>query len=340
MRHFCGRILTHHKSESTLQTRTRRRKVGGWFPLLLLSGVLSPCLTWSPQMPSLDENIFANRAGTTSFRFELSQGVIVVPVSINGSKPLRFVLDSGSTRTLIDQSVAASLDLNEGEESSLQGAGTGRIPIRALHNVDLKFPGLESKGYECFTIDLGPVNKAMGAREDGILGYNFFARFVVTIDFEAKRLDVDLPSAFHQPSAYEELPLQIHGKWAYVKGELAFPDQIPVQDNFFIDSGSSDAVDHPIVKTLHEKKPTTTGVGLGTPVEGALAVATSFRVGSFSVEGPIVACCGATDATSRMMGTEILRRFTVIFDYPSSRLFLKPNGALNDPFGPLPPSPH
>ena len=111
-----------------------------------------------------------------------------------------------------------------------------------------------------------------------------------------------------------------------------------VHDSFFIDSGSSDAVDHPIVKKLKAKAAATSGVGLGTPVEGALAVATFFRIGSFTLKGPIVACCGATDATSRMIGTEILRRFTVVFDYPSSRLFLKPNGAFGESFGTLPPA--
>ncbi|MGC2656374.1 MAG: hypothetical protein WA324_00245, partial [Bryobacteraceae bacterium] len=144
-------------------------------------------------------------------------------------------------------------------------------------------------------------------------------------------------SAFRPQSSFEELPLEIRDKWVFVKGELLFPDMAPVEDSFFVDSGSSDAVDHPIVKTIQARKATTTGVGLGAPVEGALAVATSFRIGTFKIKGPIVACCGATDATSRMLGTEILRRFTVIFDYPSSRLFLKKNRALDDPFGPIPP---
>jgi Aspartyl protease len=309
-----------------------------WRTGLLLAGLLLSSSSLLPQSSPPDDNIFANGAANTRFPFELSKGVIIVPVSIHGSRPLRFVLDTGSTRTLIDRTVAASLGLKEGEASSLQGAGQGRIPIHALHDVDLRMPGLESKGYDCFTIDLAPVGKAVGTTEDGVLGYNFFARFVVTIDFEAKQLTVALPAAFHPPTNFEELPLEIRGKWAYVKGELVFPGRVATQDSFFIDSGSSDAVDHPIVKTLQTKKATETGVGIGTPVEGALAKAISLRIGTFTLGGPIVACCGATDATSRMIGTEVLRRFNVILDYPSSRLFLKPNRAFQDSFGSLPPA--
>jgi hypothetical protein len=250
--------------------RNRGIATGAWSAGLLLTSVLlcSPLPSAAPSSP-VDENEFANGKGSTSFPFEVSEGVILVPVSIHGSPPLRFVLDSGSTRTLIDRTVAASLGLKEGAASSLQGAGQGRIPIHALHGVDLQMPGLASKGYDCFTIDLKPVGKTVGIQEDGILGYDFFARFALTVDFESKQLTLALPAAFHRPSNFEELPLEIRGKWAYVKGELLFPGPVTIEDSFFIDSGSSDAVDHPIVKTLQSKRGTQTGVGLGTPVEGA-----------------------------------------------------------------------
>jgi hypothetical protein len=311
------------------------------FALLLVGLLLMSCQLFP--LPPLraqnrpEQNVFDNKANRASFPFELSQGEVIVPISIQGSRPLRFVLDSGSTRTLLDRQVAASLGLREGEEGSLQGAGKGRIPIHALQNVDLRMPGLESKGYDCFAVDLAPVGEAVGTREDGILGFNFFARFVITLDFEAKQMTIELPGAFHPRRGFEELSLKIQDKWAFVNGTLTFPDSISVQDSFFIDSGSSDAVDHPIVKTIQTKAATTTGVGLGTPVQGALAVATSFQIGRFIVRGPIVACCGATDATSRMIGTEILRRFTVIFDYPLNRLFLMANHAIDEPFGPITP---
>jgi hypothetical protein len=284
------------------------------------------------QNDAADLNVFANAAGRTSFPIELSEGMVIVPVSINGSRPLRLVLDSGSTRTLVDRALSTSLKLKEGDASTLQGAGAGRIPIHGLHDVELRMPGLETRGYDCFTADLKPLEQSTGTRVDGILGFGFLARFVVTVDFEAKQMTVELPTAFHARPGFEELPLEIRDQWAFVKGELVFPGTVTVQDSFFIDSGSSDAVDHPIVKTLQSRRSSTSGVGLGTPGEGAVAEATSFRIGDFTMKGPTVACCGATDATSRMIGTDVLRRFTVIFDYPSSRLFLKPNRSLHAPF--------
>jgi len=148
----------------------------------------------------------------------------------------------------------------------------------------------------------------------------------VTVDYRAKRPTFIPPEAFRPPNgAAEELPIEMREKWAFVKAVLVLPGPVAVQDSFLIDSGSSDAVDHPIVMHLQSRTSGTSGVGLGAPIQGATAHAASFRLGRYSVTGPMVSCCGATDATSKLIGNEVLRHFAVTFDYPSSRIFITPN---------------
>jgi hypothetical protein len=240
------------------------------------------------------------------------------------------VLDTGSTRNLIDRKLATELGLKATGTGSMQGAGKGRTSIEYIHDVKLGLPGVESVGYDLSTADLQPLETSVGAKVDGIIGYEFFSRFVVTVDFETKQLTISLPEAFHASSAAQVLPIELRDKWAFVKGELVLPGPVTVQDSFLIDSGSSDAVDHPIVMTLQSRVPSKSGVGLGEEVQGATARATSFHLGRYAVEGPLVACCGGTDATSKLIGSEILRRFTVTFDYPSSRILLTPNSNYGD----------
>jgi hypothetical protein len=161
---------------------------------------------------------------------------------------------------------------------------------------------------------------------DGILGYEVFSRFVVTVDYKDRRLTVTFPEAFHPAGeSAQMLPLELRDKWAFVKGELVLPGPVTVQDSFLVDSGSSDAVDHPIVMNLQSQTPAASGVGLGAATQGATAQATAFRLGRYTVNAPIVSCCGATDATSRLIGNEVLRQFTVTFDYPHARIFIAPN---------------
>jgi hypothetical protein len=302
---------------------------------LAASGMAAQQLAAQKTSPD-SRDVFAGANQSTTFPFEWREGMIVLPLSVHGSKSFRFVLDSGSTRTLIDRAVAASLGLKTGEASSAQGAGAGRVRLEAVHGVDLQLPGLESKGYDVYTADLAPLEQTLKTRVDGIVGYDLLARFAVTVDFAARQVTIASPSAFHPDTRAEQIPLDIHGKWAFLRGELVLPGPVTVQDNFFIDSGSSDAVDHPVVKTMQSRTASASGVGLGTPVEGAVARALSFRLGSFVMQGPLVSCCGATEETSRMIGTEILRRFTVTFDYPSSQLFLLPNDALHESFAASP----
>jgi len=269
---------------------------------------------------------FDAQSKMSTFAFDWRKGMIFVPVRLNGSRPLSFVLDTGSTRNIVDRTLAKSLGLKASGTGSMQGAGAGRIPVAFIRDVSIGLPGLKSTGYELSTADLRPLEASLGVRVDGILGYEIFRRFVVTVDYEAKRLTLTLPESFRPTSkSAQVLPIEVRDRWAFVKGELVLPGPVAVQDSFLIDSGSSDAVDHPIIMKLQSRVAGTSGVGLGAPIEGETAQATSFRLGRFAVPSPIVSCCGATEATSRIIGNEVLRRFTVTFDYPSSRIFLTPN---------------
>jgi hypothetical protein len=277
---------------------------------------------------------FAAGRRESTFGFDWHNGMIFIPVCLNGSRPLSFVLDSGSARTIVDRALATSLGLKASGSGSLQGAGAGRVPIEFIHDVSIALPGVESTGHELSAADLQPLEASLGVRVDGIIGYELLSRFVVTVDYEAKTLTVNLPGSFHASNAAQAIPIELRDKWAFVKAELVLPGPVTVQDSFLIDSGSSDEVDHPIVMKLETRVPATSGVGLGTQVQGATAQATSLRLGRYSIMAPTLSCCGASDATSRLIGNEVLRRFTVTFDYPSSRIFITPNSYFEKPLRP------
>jgi len=299
--------------------------------LSIMALTISPVVLHARPSDLATETASTSGSKATTFPFDWRKGMICVPARINGSRPLTFVLDSGSTRMLIDRRLAADLGLKTSGKGSLQGAGAGRIPLEFIHDVSLALPGVESKGYEFSTADLQPLEASLGVKVDGILGYELFSRFVVTVDYETKSLTVTVPEEFHPGNTAEMLPIEIRDKWPFVQAELLLPGPVTVQDSFLIDSGSSDAVDHPIVMNLQSRVSSESGVGLGTSVSGATARAISFRLGRYTIAAPTVSCCGATEATSKLIGSEVLRRFMVTFDYPSSRIFIKPNSDLAKP---------
>jgi len=150
--------------------------------LLTMALAVAPVAVWSQVLDPSREVTFTAGSGKSTFAFRWNKGMIFVPIRLNGSRPLSFVLDTGSTRTIVDRALATSLGLKTSGSSSLQGAGAGRVPIEFIHDVSVTLPGIESAGYELSTADLQPLEASLGVRVDGILGYEVFSRFVVTVD--------------------------------------------------------------------------------------------------------------------------------------------------------------
>ena len=284
-----------------------------------------------PQSPELNSDRFLQATRVTTFPVRIQDDLVYIPTEIGG-RHLWFALDSGSSRVLLDRSLAAALGLKMEGASSTQGAGAGRIPTQSVRNVNIRVPGIESTYAEISTIDLKGSSQEVVKSVDGILGYDFLARFIVTVDYEHGTLTVQAPETFVPPFEAEAIPITFHGKWPIAKAELLLSNDVVLQDHFLVDPGSSDAVDHPAVKSMESKRQTTTGVGLGTPGSGYLGVLWGFRWGEFTLRDVPSACCGATEETSRLIGGEVLRRFTVTFDYPPSRILLRPNGNFNSHF--------
>jgi hypothetical protein len=249
--------------------------------------------------------------------------LVIVDVTLNGSRPLSFVLDSGSARMVVDNAVSRELGLHQTGAETIGGAGAGRVPVHRIDHVGYALGGLTPAECEFVAADLSPVTQQIGHRVDGIVGYHFFNRFIITIDYAHHELYVRERGA-ELNNAGEELPIRINKGWSFVRGTLGVEGERAVTDEFLIDSGSDDAIDHPVAQQVHDRTATRTGNGLGASVAGFLATADSFRLGSHELRNLPISCCGGTEQTSRLIGGAVLSRFTVTFDYPHSRIFLAP----------------
>lgn len=286
----------------------------------------------------------AEQAGNESYRFasggstaipiELTQNVVFFQATLKGSnRPLWLSLDSGSGSTYLDEAVAGQLGLKTSGGGSVHGAGSGEVPVQYVDGVTFELPGLEVRSDRINITNLKPLNEQLGRTEDGFLGYDFLSRFVVTVDYAAGKLTIYDPATFKYSGAGEILPLTFKHHWPYVHGTIKVKG-VPAQSGeFLVDSGSGDAVDHPaILKSTAPLRKIQTGVGLGTPTEGALGRAEYFVLGNYRLSAPIVSCCSANPDDQEKIGGEVLRRFRVIFDYPHGRIILERGAHFSEPF--------
>lgn len=262
---------------------------------------------------------------TISIPFDFAGDEIFVPVRVNGSAPLWFSLDSGASSTIVDSTRARALGLNTGEVAEGRGAGTGSVAYTHIASpVSLAVGTLPASSYTMIAIDLSGPAKNAGHAMDGILGYEFLARYVVGIDYQRHRITISEPDAFHPPHGYTPLPLHIYRKLPFVDAELKVPGVPATTGRFLIDTGSADAVDHPLIRqSKGEVHTTVTGVGLGQPTTGWSGKAEYFRLGPTVIHQPLLACCGGNELNQQMIGAAILERFRLIFDYPHERLYVR-----------------
>ena len=124
-----------------------------------------------------------------------------LPVSINGGKPLKLLLDTGASGILINRRAAERVAVQRIAEIKFGGIGdqgeqTGYTAL-ADH---VRIGEVEFRNYIIEVSDKKSV-----ADEDGLIGTDVFSRFLVTLDFYKRELRLD-PLPKHQVTAAEDEP--------------------------------------------------------------------------------------------------------------------------------------
>ena len=121
-------------------------------------------------------------------KFRLVQDyLIIVPVQINDSETLEFLLDTGTNTNIIIPEVAARLNLRPVDRIEIVTvAGSVIAPRSFLPRLTLG--GKSAVNTEILWSDL-PELRRLDNRISGILGQNFLAQFNFTLDFRQRRIN-------------------------------------------------------------------------------------------------------------------------------------------------------
>src|SRR4029450_5898168 len=119
--------------------------------------------------------------------FEFDNQHIVLRGLLQGKDSVTIVLDTGASNGLVDSARAVSAGIRLRGESNVQGAG-GAVPGGRAHDVRVDLPGLELRDVDMASADLASLAAQAGRGLDLILGYPLLSRFVVEVDYRARRL--------------------------------------------------------------------------------------------------------------------------------------------------------
>jgi predicted aspartyl protease len=294
---------------------------------------LTLCVTIRSQ--TTPDHTFYNEAKRTTIPFELFKNQIFVPMQVNGSRPLWFILDTGANTAAVDEALAKRLGLMPEGEAATQGVGSHDVAMKFLKNIKFSLPGLDFVDEKVITLDYRPNFAFQGRETEGVFSYDFLKRFVVTIDYAHRLLSVAEPDTALSavPKEGEVFPLTFQHGLPFVEAEVTVPGNAPQRTTFLVDVGSGDSVDWPKLGISKGKLlETVSGVGLGDNEMRGITGLGKLRLGKFEFDEIPVHCCGGNELGNHLIGGDLLKRFTVTLDFQHQRMMLVPNDSISKAF--------
>ncbi len=272
---------------------------------------------------------------------ELGSNKPWVQVSVNNSKPMWFILDSGAGEgSMLDKDAAARLKLESGSETDAHiGAGEGvRVGVSNIPSATLRVAEDTMTVRNMMVFSLQHVEPFEGRHIEGLLGADFLHRNVVEIDYAKLKMRIIDPADYKPNSSAIVVPINTDEGLCMAEGAIQRPGEKAIACRFVIDTGVRGTLllYSPFVKRhgfYTSKKPlitATVGGGAGGETKGDLDRLATLSIGPMTFDNPPVIYSRdsvgafASEEADGIIGGEILRRCKTTFDYPHDRLLLEP----------------
>jgi predicted aspartyl protease len=128
-------------------------------------------------------------AGSETMPVWYFSNLLLMPLDVNGKRG-NFIVDTGAVTTVMSHSMAAQLGVNEntpGAKVDLGIAGVGGFEgvVLKVPSVTFKTPRNSEAFPQVVSIDLKQISKMIGTEVSGVVGYDFFSDYKVSLDYYA-----------------------------------------------------------------------------------------------------------------------------------------------------------
>lgn len=285
---------------------------------------------------------------SASFDFELKNNLVIVPVKLNDSVNLRFILDTGVRTTLINECAVANQNISQAREVSIRAfGGLDELNAVVLSNVSLSLPGISGRGLSLLVLDdeLLNLSEHLGTEVHGVLGYDFLRHFVIEINYHKRRINVFDSHLFKAHRKYERLPLFFMNERPYLDLNFEQIDGSIHSGRLLVDTGAGYGLLLELAKEtdviLPEKNlPTIVGWGLGGALHGRVARLPKLKLNEFVLKNVITSYVQGLENETLVgdkkrvgaIGAEVLSRFNIILDYGNAQIYFRKNSQFKRKF--------
>jgi hypothetical protein len=290
--------------------------------------------------------------------FRLFNNHIYLQASINNSKPLWFVLDTGAG-DILDARHAKILNLVLHSTEPTSGSGEGSQEAAITKNVSFKIQNKTFPQKEIAVIALQGVedcankisvdsngnatmleNALVNANQyqpmDGVLGFGFFKTFVVEINYNQQFLSLYDPATYRYPGNGKIIPIDIDRNHIFINASVKKQGAANINGRFMVDTGLMLAI--ALNTSFTEKNnllppPDQTTpfsiCGLGGNSKAQMGTLAGLSIQDLFINKPRTLFSQATGGVlssadfDGLIGNAIFRHFKVIFDYSKKQMILE-----------------
>jgi hypothetical protein len=284
----------------------------------------APPATTAPAPQDVTSPRFSYGGNASQIPAVFLRDLIFVPVRLNGGKPVLFELDSAAEKCAVDRKVAGDTASN-----------ALRYAVLALPGVQLPFVTLPVITREDFAQQVGQAYQ-------GTLGRDFFDRVVVEIDYHRQTVQLYDPGVFTYSGQGKSFPLTFAGPVPLIRAKFEVSGHRSRTEDFALDTALDAGVifyrgftDSAKISAAHFKSEPASYPEVDGGAKLFLGRLKSFQMGPYELEDIVgdftqeKTKAGADKNIAGAIGSNLLRRFTVIFDFPHQRVILEPNVQLN-----------
>ncbi|MEO7212582.1 aspartyl protease family protein [Mucilaginibacter sp.] len=281
-----------------------------------------------------------------SVPFKVVRNMVIIRLKINNNGPYNFILDTGvGFMVITEPSLVDSLNILDRRTLKLAGLGEGD-DFDAFYTspLNIEIPGINSVGVSAaiFKKDHFGLSNYAGMPIHGLLGYEFFNRLVVKINFNDSTLTAYRPGKMKTPRKYEALPITIESNKPFLKTCVRFCDNSERKCKLIVDIGAG----HPLSLDDNNANPWPTqktiaanlGMGLTGPISGEISRVRQLDIGKYSFTNVLSSFPAKRGDDTFIaerdgnLGLDVLKRFILIFDYSNGLLYVKPRTNLKEAF--------
>lgn len=308
------------------------------------------CAGFSGQAQYPDLEIIGSK-NRIDLPFQYINGFVVVPVTLEHWFPLNFIFDTGAEHTILNRrEITDLLQLEYRRRFTLVGSDLSReFYAYLVSGIDLQAGAILARNRSILVLeeDYLRFEDYAGIEIHGILGADFFRRFIVKIDYRKRVISLYDPRTEQLPEqGYTKVPAEFRKSKPYVFPEIALRQGDTSTLKLLLDTGAAlplliNTDSDPGLVLPERVLPSNLGAGLGGFLVGYKGRVPSLSMPPFEFSNVVTSYqelnldqidSTSLDQRNGIIGNEILRRFTVVLDYIREEVYLQPNRDYGDEF--------